>query len=294
MKLDTVFPQEWKEISLKEHIPVSDILYRYGMEQLMLRLSESSYQEYLWLTNEEGIEKGRLQFYYVKSGKKNFSARVAAGDALSLSVAEAIAEELLKDTGEDLDWSYYIEETASSYQLNIEAHYQEMKLPFVCNFEPAPEQLKQGTKKELTLYYSKKKSCCYYSYSKESVLAEQLFELMRKLELVGDMECYSVANTILKSQSISGRHIMSEFMALAEKEPKVVNMKRLEQVEGYESYAYMRKKWQQYEKRHGRQPEEWSEVLGRILKFLKPTWTALCKNEIFFDDWMPELGRFLG
>ena len=56
----------------------------------------------------------------------------------------------------------------------------------------------------------------------------------------------------------------------------------------------MDKKWQQYEKRQGRAPEEWAEILERIMKFLGPTWKALCENEIFFDDWMPELERFLG
>ena len=101
-------------------------------------------------------------------------------------------------------------------------------------------------------------------------------------------------NDILKKDSISGRHILEEFRSLGEKEPKVVNLKRLEQIEGYRTYAYMEKKWQQYEKRQGRVPEEWSKVLDRVLRFLGPTWKAFCQNEVFFDDWMPELERFLG
>jgi hypothetical protein len=28
--------------------------------------------------------------------------------------------------------------------------------------------------------------------------------------------------------------------------------------------------------------------------FLRPVWNAMCRDEVFFGDWMPELERFLG
>ena len=36
------------------------------------------------------------------------------------------------------------------------------------------------------------------------------------------------------------------------------------------------------------------DALDLILAFAGPVWNCLCDNEIFCDDWMPELGRFLG
>ena len=117
---------------------------------------------------------------------------------------------------------------------------------------------------------------------------------MRKLELISDMEAYGEANQILKEYSISGRYILEEFAAMGQKEPKVVTMKRLQQVASYKDYGYMKKRWQQYERKHGDPKEEWESVVMRILAFLSPVWTALCEDEIFFDDWMPELERFLG
>ena len=168
-----------------------------------------------------------------------------------------------------------------------------MRVPIALTMEPVPENAQSPKWKEMELLYAGKKPCQYLSYSKESVLAECLFEIVRKLELIGDMESYCIANEILRSQSISGRHMIEDFQVLGEKEPKVISMKRLQQLEGYKTYAYMRKRWEQYEKRQGRSPEDWSQVMDRILSFLGPMWKALCENEIFFDDWMPELGRFL-
>ena len=141
---------------------------------------------------------------------------------------------------------------------------------------------------------NEKKSYTYFSYTRESILAEDLFEIMRKLELISDMSCYDRVNEILKTQSIGGRYIIEEFKTMSQNEPKVVTLKRLEQVTSYKDYGYMRKKWQQYAKNHRESYDDWEIVMKRMLRFLNPIWTALCEDKIFFDDWMPELERFLG
>ena len=302
MRLGVDFPQEWKLHSEKAGIALSDILYGYIIESLMIRISKSSFYEYLWLTSEDALGeeaykkkvKDRLSFLYMESGRKVLQEEPHAGHPLSQGVAELFAKEVLDAPLDEVLWSYDIEEKDAGFAFGIEGYYMGMKVPVALHMENVPENVQTPKRKEMELLYAGKKPCPYLSYSKESVLAESLFEIVRKLELIGDMESYCMANEILKNQSISGRHIIEDFKVLGEKEPKVISMKRLQQIETYKTYAYMRKKWEQYEKRHGRTPEEWSEVVDRILAFLGPMWKALCDNEIFFDDWMPELGRFLG
>lgn len=292
MKLGMDFPLEWKTLSEQKGIALSDILYGYAVEDLMVRLEKSSFHEDVWIMNEDVLTeeafrkniKKSLSFYYKESAKK----------VLNLALVETLLEEVKEQDRHGIFWTHTIEKKDKVFFLHLEAHYKDMKVPVVMTLEVVPENAQSPKEKNLELSYVSKRICKYYSYSKESILAEALFEMLRKLELVGDMSAYSIANDILKKDSISGRHILEEFKFLGEKEPKVVNLKRLEQMEGYQTYAYMEKKWQQYEKRQGRTPEEWSQVLKRILKFLGPTWKALCENEIFFDDWMPELERFLG
>ena len=292
MKLGMDFPKEWKTLSEQSNMSLSDILYGYAVEDLMVRLEKSAFHHTLWLMNEDALSedafrknvKSRLSFYYKEENRKSLDSILI--ETMLLQVKEQDLHGIF--------WTHEVEDRGDSYVIHLEAHYREMKVPVVMTVENVPENAQIPKEKSLTLKFVSKRSCRYYSYSKENILAEVLFEMLGKLELISDMSVYSTANDILKNHSISGRHIMEEFQHFGEKSPKVVSLKRLEQLKAYENYAYMEKKWQQYEKRQGRTPEEWSEVLGRILKFLGPVWTANCENEIFFDDWMPELGRFLG
>ena len=292
MKLGIDFPQEWKTLSEQKSMAISDILYGYAVEDFMVRLEKSALHEFLWMMNEDAFTdeafcknvKTSLSFYYKESGRRS----------LDRDLVEVFLAEIEKHDIHGIYWTYIIEERYGIFWIHLEAHYRDMKVPVVVIIEEVPENAQSPKVKTKELCYVSKRICKYYTYSKESILAEALFEILRKLELVTDMSYYSIANEILKKDSISGRHILEEFRFLGDKEPKVVSLKRLEQIAGYNSYAYMDKKWQQYEKRQGREPEEWSVVLRRILKFLVPTWSALCQNQIFFDDWMPELERFLG
>lgn len=118
--------------------------------------------------------------------------------------------------------------------------------------------------------------------------------MMEWLELVSDMGCYWRTYEILKTQSLSGRFVLEELQTLTENEPGVKTKKRFAQISEYRDYAYMRKRWEKYLRNHGKKKVAWEEALELILTFAEPVWNCLCDNEIFFDDWMPELGRFLG
>ena len=302
MKLGIEFPKKWREKNLEDGMPMSDILYGYAIEHLMYQLAKTTFAENIWIINEHVFGekayrknvKERVGFYYVESPRHFHNLTPKAGDPLCKAVVELLAKELFTIEDAELVWDYQIEEHDNQYLIRIEGIYQDMRVPVLLHIERAPSLAQSPKKKVLSPAFSKQKECTYLSYSNENILAESLFEIMRKLELISDMSAYSIANQILKNQTVHGRHMMECLQTFAEQEPKVLTLKRLEQVKSYETYAYMKKKWQQYEKRQGRQPEEWSLVHRRLLSFLEPIWTAQCNNEIFFDDWMPELSRFLG
>lgn len=303
MRLGVEFPQKWKEKSEKEHILISDLLYGYAVENLMIRLSSSSFKEYLWLTNEEALgeeayrkkTKDSLEFLYVESEKKIYQSGLAAGQPFSQDLLEFFLNELFAEIDEtQILWNHSVHSMEKGAYVLLTATYMDMQVPLTMRIEVAHLTTEHPKRKELKRLFEEKKPLEFLSYSKESSLSEALFEIMRKLELISDMESYYVANEIIKSQSISGRHILEDFKSMGEKEPKVVSMKRLEQLKTYKTYGYMKKKWQQYVRTHKVEAEEWEVVMDRILNFTGPLWKALCENEIFFDDWMPELGRFLG
>ena len=302
MKLGMIFPEKWKQKSEKENISLSDILYGVAVEDLLCRIEASSFKEYLWLTDEQavGIEaykkksKDRIEFLYVESGKKNYLSHAVAGQAFDQDVLMLLLEELFATNDTEGNWTYAIQDCANGKCLALSYAYMDMQVPVAMYIRTVSVKTQKRKRKELSLLIEERKTCSYLCYSKESILAEALFDIMRKLELISDMEAYAEVNEILKEYSISGRYILEEFSAMAEKEPKVVTKKRLEQVASYKNYGYMKKRWQQYERNHSIKKEEWEDVMTRLLAFLAPVWNALCADEIFFDDWMPELERFLG
>jgi hypothetical protein len=133
----------------------------------------------------------------------------------------------------------------------------------------------------------------YPIYESEDRLCRELFTIVDRLELINDMESYYYVYRILKSRNIKGRHITDEMNALLEASPRVRKEQRIEQIAGYRSYAYMRKRWDKYMRHHGHEELAWEDVLDLIVNFLKPIWNCLCRDEIFFDDWVPEIGRFI-
>ncbi|MBQ8519184.1 MAG: hypothetical protein IJ455_06265 [Agathobacter sp.] len=302
MKLGMTFPQKWIDKCTKDGIQVSDILYGLAIEDLLRRIEKSSFYEYLWLTNEQAVgldaykkkSKERIAFLYVESGKKNYLSHAVAGQAMDQELFTLLLEELFSYVDGKSQWEYTVADSEKGKTLHLTFSYMDMQVPVSVYIGTSMIKTKKRKKKELPLLLDERAHCSYLSYSKESILAESLFEIMRKLELISDMEAYGEANQILKEYSISGRYILEEFVAMGEKEPKVATMKRLEQIASYKNYGYMKKRWQQYERNHCAEKEDWESVLHRILSFMGPVWKALCEDEIFFDDWMPELERFLG
>lgn len=302
MKLGMTFPQKWLDKSEKDGIQVSDILYGLAVEDLLCRIEKSSFYEYLWLTNEQAIgldayrkkSKERVAFLYVESGKKNYLSHAVAGQPMNQELFLLLLEELFSQNDEKSRWEYSVADSEKGKSLHLTFISMDMQVPVSVYIGTSAIKTLKKKRKELPRLLEQRKTCSYLCYSKESILAESLFEIMRKLELVSDMEAYAEANQILKEYAIGGRYILEEFSVMGEKEPKVVAMKRLEQIASYKNYGYMKKRWQQYERNHGLEKEAWEEVLSRILAFMGPIWKALCEDEIFFDDWMPELQRFLG
>lgn len=295
MKLGTEFPQMWKDKSEKDGILLSDILYGYVVENLLLRIQKISLYKYLWLTNEEslGIEaykkatKERLEYIYIQKEKKT--------NSLSLSGIETLVDEIISQEKESgLIWKCTIKEMTNGFFLLWNCDYMDMQVPVSMSVKSIQYVKQIPNEKELNLMFEERKVCKYFSYPRENILSEELFEIMRKLELVSNMKTYDQVNDILKSQSINGRRVLDVLKTMGEKEPKVVSMKRMDVISSYVNYGYMKKRWKQYSKRYKTNADEWEVVMERIISFVSPLWKALCEDEIFFDDWMPELGRFLG
>jgi hypothetical protein len=305
-------------IADREALSYADALRGYAMESLLRRIYESDYGEFLWLRETRAIgsenyrrrQEACLEFYYVESTKYIAPDKVVPGVPWTDRLVERMQSELFEHSGRDgIAWTVERvvlhtdtkalnaapgSEMPPTTVWTLGVSYQQMHLPLtvkvtpLLNRELAPEQQKMPLLAKPTAVLT------VYVYSVESRLAEYLFEIIKMLELISDMGAYDRVNQILKKESISGRHIMELLEEKIKAEPRLLREKRIDQLAGYRDYTYMAKRWEQYERRHAMAAEPWTEVIGRVLRFVAPVWRALCRKEVFFDDWMPELSRFLG
>ncbi|MDD6156651.1 MAG: hypothetical protein PUB52_06525 [Lachnospiraceae bacterium] len=290
-----------KEKSQELSLPFADLLRGYLVEDFLGRVYESPFCENLWLINEDAIgvehyvakQERPLLFFYAESGKRMDETRMIPGQKLSPQLMNVLEEAILQKRT-DVIWRIEQENGADFFGLQLEGEFCDMKVPLYVRIQRISMAEGRPTKREFLPFMDPSRRFPIYIYARENRLGEYLYEIVKKLELISDMGPYDAVNQILKSEPVSGRHILEKLQQLSEGEPQVRREKRLEQLEEYLDYTYMRKRWQQYERVHRREPEPWEDVMARVLCFLRPTWGALCRNEIFFDDWMPELGRFLG
>jgi hypothetical protein len=188
-------------------------------------------------------------------------------------------------------WEFSMEHGAA--YIRMTAVYCDMDVPVMLAIRPLHgEKLNPGVRQD-ELPALGGRLITYPVYAPENRLCRDILAIMDRLELISDMESYYSVYHILKSENLSGRSVMDEMAELLEETPRVKKEQRLEQVAGYRSYAYMRKRWDKYMRHHGHEELAWEEVLDLIVRFLKPIWHCLCSDEVFFDDWMPEIGRFI-
>ncbi len=303
MKVGVNAAAELKEKSLALSIPFANLLRGYLIEEILQRIYQSEYGESLWMVNDYAIgleqyqssREERLEFCYLESEKRIPEEKQVPGQQLSAEMAAHMLEELfLKERVHGVQWEGTSEFKDNGCEWDLTGMFCDMQVPLVIRIRRLSGKNLRPEKRAFSLFMDARKPITLYTYSPENRLSEHFFEIMKKLELIADMKSYDVVDQILKTQPISGRHIMEEMGMRVQKEPRVLRIQRISQVEEYREYTYMKKRWEQYRKRNHQPQEAWTEVLDRFLSFARPIWTALCKNEIFFDDWMPELGRFLG
>ena len=288
------------EYAGRESLSYADALRGYGIEAMLRRIYRSAFGEFLWLKTlgaigTENYRKQKeiyLDFFYAQSEKYIAPDKIVPGAAWSEALAGQLQKELFETA--PIELAAPCRREGDGLLWIPEIVYREMRIPVAVRVFPLQKKGIVPEQKEILLSSENGQPLTVYVYSAENRLAEDFYNIMKLLELIPDMGAYARVNQILKTEPINGRHIMEMLEERAAAEPRQFREKRLEQLAGYREYAYMRKRWVQYERRNGGENEPWEDVLDRIMRFAKPVWGAVCRKEVFFDDWMPELSRFLG
>lgn len=308
MEHERIKKAELKKKSEDLGVPFSNILAGYIIEEMMFLISDSDFSKYLWLKNEDIFEIGgyqenfymTLDFVYYVEEKLSKTDKLIPGQKLSDELAEMMCASIfVKEKTKGIRWKWNCQWEEEQIKLEVTAEYEEMMVPLSIMIRPLYLQGITPEKRSRKLIMHKKEEISYCHYPVETILAEQLLEMVTYLELVSSMKCYDIVYRIISKEPVDGRRIKDTLALLCKKNGVSRTEDRGSMIAGYRDYTYMAKRWEKYARplRKEKNPEihipTWQELVERLSRFLIPIWNCICKDEIFFGDWMPELGRYL-
>lgn len=283
-------------------IPFSNLLAGYVLEELMYLIEDSPFSLFLWLKNSNvlSIEQYRkkniltLEFGYVTDKLAMKKDGIVPGQELSLKMGYVMLAYILKvEKVPEISWKGRASVKNDAVELEIAGEFEEMTVPIHIRVTRLTEEGLVPVKRDFPLFMQNNRKIPYLEYPVESILAEQLFAIIKNMELLQEMRAYDTVYQILKTDPVDARHIREMLCNHCRREQLMPDIERVEEILSYRKYTYMRKRWERYLRHRKKKEPTWDEVMEILSEFLPRIWKSLCKDEVIFGDWMPDLGRFL-
>ena len=283
-------------------IPFSNLLAGFVLEELLYLIADSSFSQTLVLKNEAvfGIEQYRnknlltLEFAYLLDEDMIQNGEFGPGGEISLKLAYLMLSSFLqKEKVPEIRWRGKSSIENNRIEMRINGEFEEMTVPIRIFINPLPKTEITPEQGVLIPFMRENQKIKYLCYPSEYALSENLYLIIKDMELIPDLLPYDRVFEILRLQLVDGRHIQEHMLQYCKRDQIEPDPDRMEEILSYREYSYMRKRWNKYRKRHHQDGPNWEDVMDAIQNFLKPIWQASCRDEIFFGDWMPELSRFL-
>ncbi len=278
---------EVKQKSEELNITFANMLPGVVCEAIVDILFQSVYKDELYLCNGSQLNADYYRDFVVNELYFDFYKDIDPKldplyfkDILKLIISKAAAEALIIKG--------HLEDNCIRLRVTVG----DMYVPVLLHFCRQKSKV-EGEKLTLPLTMYKNRTIDCLASSKEEALVRCLTEIISKLELINDMDCYYDAYEILASCPINGRHVKTRLEeSLAEKDIKITES-RIKILGTYSDYTYMKKKWKVELRQKKKSEPQWSDLFKCLFGFIEPIWMAMENNQVFLGDWMPQLKRYL-
>ncbi len=280
------------------NIPFEHLLAGYVLEEVVQAIYSSPWSGKLYVRNDHQLG---LSYYEKKVAEKLELSYHTEAD--NNEIQEYLLEEFVEG------WKQTLQEKGviiSRYEILLEKKdrdtvghirlfitYEDMYIPMDLYIYPQRKKAGFARNEELRLVMENQKVIPYQRDSLEYMAANDMFHILKDLELLNDMEYYLHLYELIAGYSLEGRRVKDEYEKLWEQNKLPSIEKRLDMIREYGTYTYMKKKWKVLLRKEKRNSPQWEDVVALIIKFLDPMYESIIKQEIFFGDWMPELQRYL-
>lgn len=248
-----------------------NVLTQQACRMVLEKILDSGYKDKLWIKKKIDLEAAEpiLVCFPAKDNRQELMEELK-----TLFEKEELAHKNLPFSVE------------TKNKISLEILQDKYRIPFFIEVEQY---------KEISLYPVEEHlgELTYYRFPTEEYLAQGVYEILDKLELLNNLSWYKEIYNILITETVDGRRVRDCFAKLLDTKKMPSFEKRLNTLKSYENYGYMKKKWKNEKKRHSGELPEWNQVLLLLVTFIEPIFEAVIRDEIFFEDWMPQLGRYL-
>lgn len=302
MKHTIIGKADLKAKSEELGIPFSNLLAGYVLEELMYLIADSPFSLFFWVKNGNvlGVEQYRkkniltMEFSYLTDKLAMKKEGIVPGQKLSLKMGYVMLAYILKvEKVPEIKWKGRASFANEVLELEVSGEFEEMVVPIHIRITELTEEGMVPIRRDFPLFMQNNRKIPYLQYPTEITLAEQLFLILKNMELLPEMRPYDMVYQILNVDAVDGRHIREMICEYWKKEQLPLEEERVQTILSYRNYIYMRKRWEKYLRHRKRKEPSWDEVMTQLEGFLPRLWKSICCDEIFFGDWMPGLGRYL-
>lgn len=270
-----------------------------GAEEILKKIQLFPKKEKLLLKNDGFFEKEkkhdtlteRMEFFTPERDLENTvkeleSLFISEQQEKSIRTEENI-QILIDERQQELG-----DKKGSVNNLFLEIHKNPYRIPFEIQLFPYSRDdiyPREKTRKSL----SNQENFTYYTFPPEKYLVLAFYEILNGLELLNDLSWYKEVYEILNREPLEGRKVWEGLRHLLSEHPIPSVEKRMETIESYKNYGYMKKRWKSQSRRCRGHYPQWEQVITLLSAFFRPIFEGVLKDEIFLGDWMPQLSRYL-
>ncbi len=276
-----------KEKSENLNIPFKNLLSAAVCEIIVELLSNGNYCNELYLCNYSQFDQevyrdlciSNIYYEYVK----DIDSKMAV-----LYMRDILKEIMSKAALEGFAVNGAVDENGINLKITVD----DMYIPIHIFFKKHKSS-NEPEKITIKLIAYENREVVVLTNPKEEELVKDLVEIIEKLELINNMDHYFNAYEILTSNPVNGRKVKERLEVALKEKNIVIDDSRLEMLEGYSDYTYMKRKWKVELRQKKKSEPQWSDVNNCLINFLRPIWNSMERNMVFLGDWMPQLKRFL-
>jgi hypothetical protein len=294
-----------KKYSEQQKIPFSQVLGWYVTGLVLYYIEGTGFNQRLLVKTPASLDPHQdvhiledgIKCYYLEDKSIGKAAGFIPGCAYTRDFAAKLLLQIQKAAVND-DCPLVIKIGTGN---RVEFSYDGMYVPLEVKIEPGTDFFKKNEDGEESFDFSREMTTYEFfdseireiemiAYPREYQAAEFICEIMEKLELINDIDVYLYLYRILCETKFAARDVCDAIEAEKKSE---LTWHSFEVFRTYVKNTQMKKKWKVLLRRHRIKEPGWEETMELLIRFIEPLWAALTKGELFFGDWMPELGRYL-